>query len=553
MPADFWSSHIDDLLPAYHNGTLGQDERMRVDAHLRRCAACQSASADWSAIANAVSGDAGISNRVANLPDWMSNLEARKESITVQQPSFAVPIDAPTPRRSAWHRFTMAMPALLLVIVLVGAVAATRLLQNEGDPAPTLPAIAAQSSPGTVCTLEASPLDRLAVSGGTLYPDALQVSQRSSEEAFAIVQSKLPTGEPAAQEQVEAVQASLDQLVACINAGSKERALSGFTDDYLRRLRAQNFSLEWGSLSAFIPTYGTNGTSEIAPYQIEEVNVLPDGRLGVRVSGPAGGGDSYGPPLGVYIVLVPQGDRWLVDEAAPIRSGEELTPATIESYDAELTVNDDGFTPSSLDVPPGQITVTVTNQGTKSHSVIIPAHNIRVEVAPGESKQFRIVRQAENPFRGEGVITFRSDLPGDVTPGFTGEMVVGSGVPATPAEGQSDPYAITLTLFPTASTTIAFPVAANVFEPAVVPILADRDVAVTLINNNGAAPVRFIVKELGIDVEVAPGETRTITINAPAGVYAFYSPVGDDLRNGAFGTLVVLADDVPMNGGVDNS
>ena len=116
MPADFWSSHIDDLLPAYHNGTLGQDERMRVDAHLRRCAACQSASADWSAIANAVSGDAGISNRVANLPDWMSNLEARKESITVQQPSFAVPIDAPTPRRSAWHRFTMAMPALLLVI-----------------------------------------------------------------------------------------------------------------------------------------------------------------------------------------------------------------------------------------------------------------------------------------------------------------------------------------------------------------------------------------------------------------------------------------------------
>jgi hypothetical protein len=78
-------------------------------------------------------------------------------------------------------------------------------------------------------------------------------------------------------------------------------------------------------------------------------------------------------------------------------------------------------------------------------------------------------------------------------------------------------------------------------------------VAVTLINPNGAGSARFIIKELGIDIELAPDETRTISINAPAGVYAFYSPQGDDLRNGAFGTLVVLADDRPMDGGIDNS
>ncbi len=475
------------------------------------------------------------------------------------QQSFSANVIPLAGERHRWAIFSTMSPVLLLVIILTIAVAATQILQSSNQPTPTLPAMAAlssataESSSLVGCTLEASSLDRLNVSGETVYPDALQVDQRSSEEAFAILQSLLPTGQPASQEQVDGVQSSLDQLVACMNAGSKEQTLSVFTDDYLRRLRNHNFSLELGSLSAFAPTYGSNASNSISPYQIESVVILPDGRLGALATGPSGD-DTFGPPEGVFFVFVDQGDRWLIDEAAPIKLSNELNTPVIEVYEADLSVSDDGFTPTTLDVPPGRIVVTVTNSGTKPHSVVIPEHYIRVEVAPGESKQFQITRNAESPFRGEGVIGFRSDLPGDTADGFSGQIVVGSGVAATPAEGETNPYADTLTLLPTASTTIAFPVAANTFEPAVVPILADRDVAVTLINPNSAGPARFIIKELGIDIELAPGETRIISLNAPAGVYAFYSPVsGDDLRNGAFGTLVVLSDDRPMDGGIDHS
>jgi anti-sigma factor RsiW len=563
MTADFWSSHIDDLLPGYHNGTLGAEDRLRVDTHLKRCATCQSASADWSAIANAIGESQElrtqpkIEAQSASLPFWMKDLEAGRERQRMQQ-SFSANAIPLAGERKRWTKFSTMAPVLLLVIILTIAVAATQILQSGNQPTPTLPAMAAlgsataESATSVDCTLEASSLDRLNVSGETVYPDALQADQRSSEEAFAILQNLLPTGQLASQEQVDGVQSSLDQLVACMNAGSKEQTLSVFTDDYLRRLRNHNFSLELGSLSAFAPTYGSNANDSVAPYQLQSVVILPDGRLGALATGPTGD-DTFGPPEGVYFVFVNQGDRWLIDEAAPIKVSNELNTPEIETYEAELGVSDDGFTPTTLDVPPGRIVVTVTNSGTKPHSVVIPEHYIRVEVAPGKSKQFQITRNAETPFRGEGVIGFRSDLPGDTSDAFSGQIVVGSGVAATPAEGETNPYANTLTLLPTASTTIAFPIAANTFEPAIVPILADRDVAVTLINPNSGGSARFIIKELGIDIELAPGETRMISINAPAGVYAFYSPQGDDLRNGAFGTLVVLADDRPMDGGIDNS
>ena len=466
---------------------------------------------------------------------------------------------SPFPGR--WSRFTTFASAVLLVIVLVSAVVATQALQGGDSPAPTLPAMAANGSataegtPQVACTLAPSSSDRLDVSGETTHPDAIQSDQRSSEEGYSVLQSLIPSGEPAGAEETAAVQSTLDQLVACLNAGEPERAISAFTDDYFRRLRSQNFLPSLENVSGFAPGYGSNVDGKSIPYAVESVFVLADGRLGALLSGPTGGNPYYGPPSGIFAVFVKQDDRWVIDEIAPIRLSNNFFDS-LPKNEASLSVNDEGFNPATLHIPPGQTVISLTNTGTKPHSVVIRIYGIRVEVAPGETKQFRIAWPSGLAFPGEGAVTFYSDLPGDAEAGFSGNIIVDTDANATPAPNGQIVNSDTITLLPTASTSIAFPIprnATNPFEPSVTAILADRDVAVTLDNSYRDTPSRFVLPGLAIDVVVPAGEKTTITIHAPAGVYAYYSPAEDDIRNSSFGTLVVLADDRPMNGGVDNS
>ncbi len=62
------------------------------------------------------------------------------------------------------------------------------------------------------------------------------------------------------------------------------------------------------------------------------------------------------------------------------------------------------------------------------------------------------------------------------------------------------------------------------FEPTEVTIAADTDVTFVL-PNEGAAPHNFSIDELDISVDLAPGETGEVVINAPAGEYEFYCNV----------------------------
>jgi len=76
------------------------------------------------------------------------------------------------------------------------------------------------------------------------------------------------------------------------------------------------------------------------------------------------------------------------------------------------------------------------------------------------------------------------------------------------------------------------------FNPSSLTIPADTDVTVSL-PNTGAALHNFSIDELGIDVDVAAGDTGSATINAPAGDYEFYCNVPGHKEAGMLGTLTV--------------
>ncbi len=75
------------------------------------------------------------------------------------------------------------------------------------------------------------------------------------------------------------------------------------------------------------------------------------------------------------------------------------------------------------------------------------------------------------------------------------------------------------------------------FEPDELTIPADVDVVVSL-PNEGASLHNFAIDELGIDVDIQPGATEEVVINAPAAIYEYYCNVPGHKQAGMVGTLV---------------
>jgi len=84
------------------------------------------------------------------------------------------------------------------------------------------------------------------------------------------------------------------------------------------------------------------------------------------------------------------------------------------------------------------------------------------------------------------------------------------------------------------------------FQPNSVSIPANTDATLS-ITNKGVTTHTFIINDhkndgkpnLNIKVEVASGETGTVTINAPAGDYYFWCDIPGHEAAGMFGTLTV--------------
>ena len=79
------------------------------------------------------------------------------------------------------------------------------------------------------------------------------------------------------------------------------------------------------------------------------------------------------------------------------------------------------------------------------------------------------------------------------------------------------------------------------FEPTELTIPANTNVKFIL-PNEGAAAHDFSIDELGIEEAIAPGETKEVIVNAPAGTYEFYCSVPGHKQAGMVGTLTVTED-----------
>jgi uncharacterized cupredoxin-like copper-binding protein len=123
------------------------------------------------------------------------------------------------------------------------------------------------------------------------------------------------------------------------------------------------------------------------------------------------------------------------------------------------------------------------------------------------------------------------------TPGAEGGTPVVGASPATGTETT------------TAATTIDVVSFDIYFEPSEVTIPANTDVTVNL-PNQGVTPHNFSIDELEIDVDIAPGATEQVVINAPAGEYEYYCNVPGHKQAGMVGTLIVSDDAAAAPAGV---
>jgi len=227
--------------------------------------------------------------------------------------------------------------------------------------------------------------------------------------------------------------------------------------------------------------------------------------------------------------------------ATPGAEGE--TPTTGATTAAATTVDviaqDIFFEPKEFTIPADtDVTVNVTNEGAAPHNFSIDALGIDVDLAPGAKEQVVINAPA-------GEYEYYCNVPGHKEAGMVGTLTVSAEAAAapagaaTPAGSPAAPAAASPAAPGAAAAQSVEFVAYDIyFEPKEATIPANTDVT-AVIRNDGAAPHNFSIDELGIDVDIAPGETKETVINAPAGEYEYYCNVPGHKEAGMVGKLIV--------------
>jgi plastocyanin len=295
----------------------------------------------------------------------------------------------------------------------------------------TPPAIIAQQAtpPGgevidaSACQVEPRAIEDLArlvgtpaAEGGEATPDVTEVDRRTGEP-----EEEARNIEAAADEATtEAVTATYRELVACLNAGDYLRIYALYSDDYVRRLLTEG-GQDLENLQA-TPAPEEERTGLVS---VSSVQWLDDDHLAARV-------ETFNPTAGgtvtIDAILVPEGDRYLIDDETVVDAtteGEgEATPMAdvgaapaaagaivVETYDIY-------FEPTELTIPADtDVTVTLPNDGVTLHNFSVDELGIDVDIDPGATEEAVINASA-------GIYEYYCNVPGHKEAGMVGTLTV---------------------------------------------------------------------------------------------------------------------------------
>ena len=230
-------------------------------------------------------------------------------------------------------------------------------------------------------------------------------------------------------------------------------------------------------------------------------------------------------------------------QATPAAQAAAATPASGQaaaSQTVDIAAYDIYFEPKEVTIPANSdVTFTIANDGVAAHNFSIDELGIDIDLPASATEETVINAPA-------GKYEFYCNVPGHKEAGMVGTLIVTEGATtATPAAvpaAAATPSAAGATSAAGAAQASTKPVevvAQDIFfEPKELSIPANTDVTVRL-PNKGAAPHNFSIDALGIDVDIAPGATEEVVINAPAGTYEFYCNVPGHKEAGMVGTLTV--------------
>jgi uncharacterized cupredoxin-like copper-binding protein len=212
--------------------------------------------------------------------------------------------------------------------------------------------------------------------------------------------------------------------------------------------------------------------------------------------------------------------------------GSGIARSTEPVSEVNLSLADIRFDPKEVTIPANvDVTFHLTNTGGALHNFSIDELNVDEDLASGESKDVVINAPA-------GEYKFFCSVPGHEAAGMLGTLIV---------QGESD-VQLTEPASPEAGDESTAPVVVELVDIAFVPseISVTANTATTVkLMNTGAAPHNFSIDELGIDEDLAPGETLEIEIDAPSGDYEFYCNVPGHKEAGMIGTLTVQDSPAP--------
>jgi outer membrane protein assembly factor BamB/S1-C subfamily serine protease/plastocyanin len=219
----------------------------------------------------------------------------------------------------------------------------------------------------------------------------------------------------------------------------------------------------------------------------------------------------------------------------------EPTPtpeALVASTEPVVTLFDIYFEPRQLVIAANQdVHILLPNDGVTLHSFVIDELGVAIEIQPGESAEVVI-----NAPPGE--YEYLCDIPGHAAAGMVGALlVISEDSDKVSTSDDEDVMAVAVAeAIATAEAELASEskiVSYDIyFDPKAISIPAHTDVNISL-PNEGVTLHNFAIDEFGINVDIPPGETKEVVINAPAGTYEYYCDIPGHKAAGMVGTLTI--------------